>query len=119
MIKVRLHGTPEEIKRFAEFLDGAACVRVLSRSEPYPDRGKSMYWRAYMDVELLSPPPTVEIVVEDSGNCPYKGTTCGKEVCILTLQPTKGAVQCDFEYENCVYFQHCEKYKKREAEADE
>ncbi len=64
MIKVRLHGTSEEIKRFAEFLYGEARVRVLSCSDPYPDRGKSVYYRAYLDVELL-PPATVKVEVTE------------------------------------------------------
>lgn len=52
MIKLRLHGTPEEIKRFADYLETLSDVRVLQRSEAYADRGKSVYVRIYIDIEL-------------------------------------------------------------------
>lgn len=52
MVKVRLHGTPEEVKKFADFLESLSSnVKVLQRSEDYADRGKSCYVRVYMDVE--------------------------------------------------------------------
>lgn len=52
MVKLRLWGTPEEIKALAEFIESCPRLRVLSRSEGYPDRGKSVYERVYIDVEL-------------------------------------------------------------------
>lgn len=53
MIKVRLHGTKEEVKRFIEYLESQQPkVNVLCVSMPYADRGKSKYVRSYMDVEL-------------------------------------------------------------------
>ncbi len=52
MIKLRLHDTREENKRFAEFLKRNPRVQVNSCSEGYPDRGESVYERVYMDVEL-------------------------------------------------------------------
>ena len=52
MVKVRLHGTPEEIKRFADYLEALQRIQVNQRSELYPDRGKSVYQRVYLDVEL-------------------------------------------------------------------
>lgn len=52
MIKVRLHGTPEEVKKFAAYIYSLSpCVKVLQCSEEYPDRGKSSYIRLYMDVQ--------------------------------------------------------------------
>lgn len=54
-MKMRLHGTPEELKRFSEYFDQLPQLRVLARSENYPDRGKSVYERVYMDVELKTP----------------------------------------------------------------
>ena len=54
MVKVRLHGTAEEIKVMSELLQRQPRLRVLSVSENYPDRGKSIYARVYMDVEMLS-----------------------------------------------------------------
>ena len=48
-----MHGTPEEIKEFGDFLESLSpCVVVLSRSDGYADRGKSSYERVYMDVEF-------------------------------------------------------------------
>lgn len=52
MVKVRLHGTPEEVKRFADYLEANPRIQVNQRSEPYSDRGKSVYKRVYLDVEL-------------------------------------------------------------------
>lgn len=53
MIKLRLHGTPEEVKKFGDYIESLSPrVRTLSRGEPYLDRGKSVYVRVYMDVEL-------------------------------------------------------------------
>lgn len=53
MVKVRLHGTPEEVKKFADYLENLSpCVKILQRSDGYPDRGKSSYERVYMEVEL-------------------------------------------------------------------
>ena len=53
MVKVRLWGTPEEVKKLAEYIESLSpCVRVLQRSDGYADRGKSSYVRVYMDVEF-------------------------------------------------------------------
>ncbi len=55
MIKVRLHGTPEEVKQFADYLESLSpCVRVLARSEGYADRGKSSYIRVYMVIDYIT-----------------------------------------------------------------
>ena len=61
MIKVRLHGTPEEVKKFADLENLSPCVKVLQRSDGYTDRGKSSYVRVYMDVEHK---PLAEIKIE-------------------------------------------------------
>ncbi len=51
MIKVRLHGTPKEVKQIADYLESLSpCVKVLARSDGYADRGKSSYIRVYMDI---------------------------------------------------------------------
>lgn len=52
MVKVRLHGTPEEVKEFADYLENAPRVKILQRSEEYSDRGKSVYKRVYIDTAL-------------------------------------------------------------------
>ena len=52
MVKVRLWGTPEEVKAFAELLENIPNVRVLQRSDGYPDRGKSAYERVYIEAQF-------------------------------------------------------------------
>lgn len=53
MVKIRLWGTPEEVKKLADYLESLSpCVKVLQRSDGYADRGKSSYVRVYMDVEF-------------------------------------------------------------------
>lgn len=51
MIKIRLHGTLEEIKETTKII--REQFDVLSESEPYADRGKSKYYRCYMDCEVV------------------------------------------------------------------
>ena len=49
-MKLRLHGTPEEVaeatRRLLQVLD------VVAVSDPYPDRGASLLVRVYLDVRL-------------------------------------------------------------------
>jgi hypothetical protein len=49
-VKVRLHGTHQEVveatRRLVEVLD------VVAVSEPYPDRGASVLVRVYLEVRL-------------------------------------------------------------------
>jgi hypothetical protein len=49
-VKLRLHGTREEVaeatRRLVQVLD------VVSVSEPYPDRGASVLVRVYLEVRL-------------------------------------------------------------------
>lgn len=52
MIKVRIHGTKEELARFLEWLKDKNDVKVLSCSSPYADRGASVYKRVYLDVQI-------------------------------------------------------------------
>ena len=57
MIKVRLHGTPEAVNKFAEYLKTLKpCVKVLSRSDECPDHGQSVYVRVYLDVDYNDQP---------------------------------------------------------------
>lgn len=49
MVKIRVHGTPEEVESTLEVL--CTQFEILSESEPYIDRGKSRYVRVYLDVE--------------------------------------------------------------------
>lgn len=49
MVKIRLHGTWNEVKESKEKIE--KVFRVLSASEPIRDRGKTEYWRVYMECE--------------------------------------------------------------------
>ena len=46
-VKIRLHGSEEECREVAELLE--SVLRVQSVSEPYPDRGRSVLVRVYVD----------------------------------------------------------------------
>lgn len=49
MIKIRLHGTPDEVEYASQYIRGA--FHMLSESGDYKDRGKSLYVRRYIDAE--------------------------------------------------------------------
>ena len=46
-MKIRLHGTEEECREMAELLQ--SVVLVQSVSGPYPDRGRSVLVRVYVE----------------------------------------------------------------------
>jgi hypothetical protein len=46
-VKIRLHGTAEECEETAELLD--TIMLIQSVSEPYPDRGRSVLVRVYLE----------------------------------------------------------------------
>lgn len=50
MVKLRLEGTPQECARAALRL--AEVFDVFSVSEPYPNRGRSLLVRVYVEVRL-------------------------------------------------------------------
>ena len=49
-MRLRAHGTPEECRQVVEALTG--LFRVVSVSDPYPDRGASVLVRVYLDIRL-------------------------------------------------------------------
>jgi hypothetical protein len=53
-VRIRLHGTPAECRRGAARLREA--FRVVSVSDPYPDRGTSDLVRVYAEVRLEAAP---------------------------------------------------------------
>lgn len=56
MIKVRLHGLPDEVNRFSQVLQEMARVGVITihtQSENYADRGESAYVRRYFEMDQL------------------------------------------------------------------
>jgi hypothetical protein len=46
-VKIRLHGTEEECRETAELLESVLVIQSVS--EPYPDRGRSVLVRVYID----------------------------------------------------------------------
>jgi len=46
-VKIRLHGTEEECRETVELL--GSVMLLQSVSEPYPDRGRSVLVRVYVD----------------------------------------------------------------------
>ena len=56
-MKIRVHGTPEECRAGVEKLFEAFTDpdRIVSVSEPYPDRGASALIRVYLEVRLGGP----------------------------------------------------------------
>lgn len=55
-MKIRLHGLPEECEQAADRLE--TVLTIVSRSDPYPDRGSSRLVRVYLDVRLPATDPT-------------------------------------------------------------
>lgn len=52
MVKIRIHGSPEEVAKATEKLKEMPGTKILSESDNYPDRGKSTYVRRYIDVDF-------------------------------------------------------------------
>ena len=50
MVRVRLEGMTDEVRRIAAAMQAAGCV--LERSREYPTRGESGYVRVYLDCDL-------------------------------------------------------------------
>ena len=46
-MKIRLHGTEDERRETAELLESVMLLQSVS--EPYPDRGRSVLVRVYID----------------------------------------------------------------------
>lgn len=53
LIKIRLHGVEEEIQEFLAELESNKNFKILSVSEFYKDRGNSVYYRCYIDAEMV------------------------------------------------------------------
>jgi Protein of unknown function (DUF3970) len=49
-VKVRLHGTREEVAEATRRL--AEAFQVVAVSRPYPDRGRSVLVRVYLELRL-------------------------------------------------------------------
>ena len=53
LIKIRLHGVEEEIQECLAELESNKNFKILSVSEFYKDRGNSIYYRCYIDAEMV------------------------------------------------------------------
>lgn len=56
MAKIRLHGTPSEVKELADMLGRWDALRVSNVSKPYRDRGESGRVRVYIEAEPAPKP---------------------------------------------------------------
>jgi hypothetical protein len=52
MTKIRLEGTLNDVRALVAYFNDKPEIKILSQSEPYANRGKSVYVRVYLDVEL-------------------------------------------------------------------
>ncbi len=52
MIKLRIQGTEEEIKRYKELMKQDERIEILQISDLYKNRGETKYCRIYADVEI-------------------------------------------------------------------
>lgn len=58
MVKIRIQGTSEENQQAQKFFE--ACerrgeIKILSVSDPYPNRGNSKYERVYAEIDIIRP----------------------------------------------------------------
>lgn len=105
MIKIRLHGTAEEVRHATREIKER--FDVLNVSEPYADRGESVYSRVYIDAETKNSniPIFPEVVPK-----PKVGKTCAvAEAELKERKMFQGLVSCDREPNkrdcpNCPYF---------------
>lgn len=52
LIKARIEGALEEIIKVLKILDENKKIQVLSKSEPYKNRGNNNFYRIYIDADL-------------------------------------------------------------------
>lgn len=52
MIKTRIEGPLEEIIKFSKLLDENKKIKILSKSEPYKNRGNNCFYRIYIDADI-------------------------------------------------------------------
>ncbi len=50
MVKIRLQGTTNEIKKMRRVIERNRCLTVVSTSEVFPNKGTEKYFRQYMDI---------------------------------------------------------------------
>lgn len=52
LIKARIEGTLEEINIALKIINGNEKIEILSKSEPYKNRGNNCFYRIYIDADL-------------------------------------------------------------------
>ena len=52
MVKIRLQGTTNELKRMKRVIERNRSLTVLSASEVFPNKGTKKYFRQYMDISF-------------------------------------------------------------------
>ena len=52
MVKIRLQGTTNEIKRMRRVIERNRSLLVVSTSEVFPNKGAKKYFRQYMDISF-------------------------------------------------------------------
>lgn len=63
-IKMRLMGTKEDLEKwlwFAEKMQERGLATIIEKSTPYKNRGESIQYRVYLEIDLLLDPPSDEI----------------------------------------------------------
>jgi len=51
MLKVRLMGTPNDIRWFEKLMDRHKKVKVIRTSEKFENKGTNRFYRKYMEVD--------------------------------------------------------------------
>lgn len=52
LIKARIEGTLEEINIALKIFNDNKKIEILSKSEPYKNRGNNCFYRIYIDADL-------------------------------------------------------------------
>jgi len=52
MVKIRLQGTTNELKRMRRVIERNRSLKVLSVSEVFANKGTKKYFRQYMDISF-------------------------------------------------------------------
>jgi len=51
LVKIRVQGEKEEVEKFIEEIK-KCNVEIIEQSQPYANRGSSVYSRTYLDVKI-------------------------------------------------------------------
>ena len=52
LIKVRIEGELKEINKGAMIFQNSKPINILSKSEPYKNRGNNSFYRIYIDADI-------------------------------------------------------------------